>query len=157
MKTIRVTDVSSESSGEGHTSYHPVSKRPRHDSSFSLKKQEEGGEEDHPCRFLLSLQEDTLLPINVCTMWQRSTQHSLLATIYDEDKAGQDESSLAEGAARDPFSKAVAQLHISVLPEALPCREEEQKKVLQFLKTAMSEGGRKRPLYISGMPGTVTK
>ena len=168
MKTVHITDAEVAS----EPSHHPVAKRARHNNSSSnstthrtalVQADEKEGEVGYPCRFLLSEQKDTLLPISARTMWQRSTQYSTYARYYDEYRTSQEAISLsgkgsgagAGGSAHDPFSQAVAQLHISVLPAALPCREEEQRKVFQFLKTAMTEGGRKRPLYISGMPGTV--
>lgn len=35
-----------------------------------------------------------------------------------------------------------------------PCREEEQKRVFEHLKTAVKQGGSNQVLYMSGMPGT---
>lgn len=179
MKIIHVTDADVSPELSGNAKHLPAAKRPRHNSSSGVsssssylctekeKKEEKEGDGGviYPCRYLLSEQEDTLLPISVRAMWQRSTQYSEYAHYYDEYTASHGGSSLTGegggsgggGGAQDPFSKAVAQLHISVLPAALPCREDEQRKVFQFLKSAMTEGGRKRPLYISGMPGTVNK
>ncbi|CAJ1418450.1 unnamed protein product [Effrenium voratum] len=36
----------------------------------------------------------------------------------------------------------------------LPGRESEQERVMEFLRTAVKEGGRKEVLYVSGVPGT---
>ena len=152
METIKIFGPKEQNTPEETMSL-PPAKRTRRELSPSVKS----GPDNYPCRFFQNEQEDTLLPIDICAMWQRSAQCSDFARNYDAVAAKKSEPiSLSEGKeGQDRFSKAVAQLHISVLPSALPCREDEQKKIYQFLKSAMTAGGRKRPLYISGMPGTV--
>lgn len=154
MKVIRVCEASEISSPTGPTA-HPAKRARRSTStSMTIPTVSETADE-YSIRFMLSEQEDTLLPISLDTMWQRSDTYSDYSQCYNSENSKNKTADKSEDGLQDPFSKAVAQLHISVLPAALPCREEEQKKVFNFLKSAMSEGGRKRPLYISGMPGTV--
>lgn len=165
MKTIHVCESSQPPSPARHVDSR-AQKRPRQDpssgSTSAMAPAEAAGgnskDEEHHIRFMLTEQEDTLQPVSVCTMWRRSELCSHFSRHYDGSSETKDEDGGAENSTggQDPYSKAVAQLHISVLPAALPCREEEQHRVFQFLKSAMSDEGRKRPLYISGMPGTVT-
>ena len=53
----------------------------------------------------------------------------------------------------DIYTKAIRQLHVSVVPERLLCRESERARIEGWVrKSVLSRGGMK-PLYISGMPG----
>lgn len=52
------------------------------------------------------------------------------------------------------YSKAIRRLHVSVLPENLPCRTLEKEKIMSYLRDGILRGGHVRPLYISGMPGS---
>jgi len=56
----------------------------------------------------------------------------------------------------DPaYSRAVECLKLSVLPENLPCREEETATIREFVKAAVKTIGTSgNVLYISGVPGT---
>ncbi|KAF4758836.1 Origin recognition complex, subunit 1, partial [Perkinsus olseni] len=45
-------------------------------------------------------------------------------------------------------------LQLSNIPEALPCRDDERRRVYGFLWEAVNTGGAGNVLYISGMPGT---
>lgn len=52
-----------------------------------------------------------------------------------------------------PFQMARNQLHVSSVPAALPCREEEFSTVYSHLEAAITEGSGSC-IYISGTPGT---
>ena len=54
----------------------------------------------------------------------------------------------------DIYSDAIRKLHISVLPERLPCRQTERDKVYAELRNAIVERQMTKPIFISGMPGT---
>lgn len=56
----------------------------------------------------------------------------------------------------DPkYTRAVEALKLSVLPENLPCREQETASIREFLRTAVgTTGSSGNVLYISGVPGT---
>ena len=51
------------------------------------------------------------------------------------------------------ISIASSRLHISVLPDKMPCREKETECIKDYLEQALIKGGRNKPLYISGLPG----
>mmetsp|Transcript_8442 Transcript_8442/g.12582 ORF Transcript_8442/g.12582 Transcript_8442/m.12582 type:complete len:471 (+) Transcript_8442:76-1488(+) len=108
------------------------------------------------CRFLCTETNDALIPVQVKDMWSRGKAYSEYSHIYQS--SGEKNDSVDPVAAADPYSRAVSKLHVSVQPTELPCRMEEQKRVYEFLKGAVRVGGRagssRRPLYISGMPGT---
>ena len=44
-------------------------------------------------------------------------------------------------------------LHVSTVPSAVVCREEEQNRVMNFCKACI-EHGKSRSLYVCGCPGT---
>lgn len=52
-----------------------------------------------------------------------------------------------------PFSLARSKLHVSAIPDSLPCRENEFSEVYSYLSAAISEGTGSC-IYISGTPGT---
>ena len=53
----------------------------------------------------------------------------------------------------DPYSLAIQRLHLSVIPEYLPCRETERAAIKLFLSNGIQEQGANRPMYVSGTPG----
>lgn len=55
--------------------------------------------------------------------------------------------------AATPFSLARSKLHVSAVPDSLPCREAEFAEVYTYLSAAISEGTGSC-IYISGTPGT---
>lgn len=54
----------------------------------------------------------------------------------------------------DVYSNAIRKLHVSVVPDVLPCRTEERSKIHHILREAVSSRCSGPPMYISGMPGT---
>jgi origin recognition complex subunit 1 len=50
--------------------------------------------------------------------------------------------------------KAIAKLHISFIPETLPCRTAEKTMIQDLIRSYISEECNSKPIYISGMPGT---
>ncbi|KAH7414428.1 P-loop containing nucleoside triphosphate hydrolase protein [Phaeosphaeria sp. MPI-PUGE-AT-0046c] len=60
---------------------------------------------------------------------------------------------LSPSAFNSPFQIARNQLHVSSVPAALPCREEEFSTVYSHLEAAITEGSGSC-IYISGTPGT---
>jgi len=57
------------------------------------------------------------------------------------------------GRAADSLTEAQQRLHVSAVPESLPCREEEFAEVYTYLESKLKEGGG-GCYYISGVPGT---
>ncbi|KAL5118295.1 Origin recognition complex, subunit 1 [Pleosporales sp. CAS-2024a] len=60
---------------------------------------------------------------------------------------------LSPAALHSPFQIARNQLHVSSVPAALPCREEEFSAVYSHLEAAITDGSGSC-IYISGTPGT---
>ncbi|KAF2813217.1 P-loop containing nucleoside triphosphate hydrolase protein [Mytilinidion resinicola] len=60
---------------------------------------------------------------------------------------------ISPSALSSPFQIARNQLHVSSVPAALPCREEEFSTVYSHLEAAITEGSGSC-IYISGTPGT---
>ncbi|RPA85870.1 P-loop containing nucleoside triphosphate hydrolase protein [Ascobolus immersus RN42] len=60
---------------------------------------------------------------------------------------------LSPQAHSSPFSLARSKLHVSAIPDSLPCRENEFEEVYAYLAAAISEGTGSC-IYISGTPGT---
>lgn len=60
---------------------------------------------------------------------------------------------LSPSALSSPFQIARTQLHVSSVPAALPCREEEFSTVYSHLEAAITDGSGSC-IYISGTPGT---
>ncbi|KAF1840874.1 P-loop containing nucleoside triphosphate hydrolase protein [Cucurbitaria berberidis CBS 394.84] len=60
---------------------------------------------------------------------------------------------LSPSALNSPFQIARSQLHVSSVPAALPCREEEFSTVYSHLEAAITDGSGSC-IYISGTPGT---
>ena len=60
---------------------------------------------------------------------------------------------LSPSATASPFQLARTQLHVSSVPTALPCREEEFSTVYSHLEAAITAGSGSC-IYISGTPGT---
>jgi len=60
---------------------------------------------------------------------------------------------LSPSALNSPFQQARSQLHVSSVPAALPCREEEFSTVYSHLEAAITDGSGSC-IYISGTPGT---
>ena len=60
---------------------------------------------------------------------------------------------LSPSAISSPFQIARNQLHVSSVPAALPCREEEFSAVYSHLEAAITDGAGSC-IYISGTPGT---
>jgi Cdc6-like AAA superfamily ATPase len=56
----------------------------------------------------------------------------------------------------DPFSQAIKRLHISVIPDRLPCRDKDQSQITKFILHGLKKTGENSygPLLISGMPGS---
>ena len=51
-----------------------------------------------------------------------------------------------------PFDEAIRLLQLSAIPQSMPCREKERRKIETFITNSLKKGD--GALYISGMPGT---
>lgn len=102
----------------------------------------------------------TLIPVSAVGRNNRGESLSEYAKHYGSssddlhDPMNGDESENLSSNGRGIYANAIQRLHVSVLPEVLPCRTVEKDKILTYLRSGLSRGGNIRPLYISGMPGT---
>jgi Cdc6-like AAA superfamily ATPase len=113
----------------------------------------------YPCRYMASAGSNALQVILVKSMFTRGMQYSHYGHAYVEYIAkhsgmggGIGGGSGKEGV--DIYSDAIRKLHISVLPERLPCRQTERDKIYSELRNAIVERTMTKPIFISGMPGT---
>ncbi len=89
-----------------------------------------------------------ILPL---TMFKRGMEHSQYKYAYVEYV--RDQTNPKEGLENDVYSIAIQRLHISVIPETLPCRQNERNEIEEYIRDGLKRG-KKSPLYICGMPGT---
>jgi hypothetical protein len=55
--------------------------------------------------------------------------------------------------AHDIYIQAIHKLHISVVPEFMPCRTSEKTQLMTQLRQYIIGAESPKPIYISGMPG----
>jgi Cdc6-like AAA superfamily ATPase len=109
--------------------------------TFASKKtnKRKGSKEENIfcCRFLCTEAMDSLLPVETSDIWKRSLRYSDYSHIYlasfPQEEPTQDASSY------DPYSIAIAQLHVSFIPDTMPCRQDEHRKILDFLTKQLSQ------------------
>ena len=56
--------------------------------------------------------------------------------------------------AENDYDRVCEKLQLNAIPENLSCRDEEQKKIRDYLRQGIQNKGSSSSLYISGMPGT---
>lgn len=100
------------------------------------------------CRFMVSNQSSSLTKVSPHSILKRGMELSQYAYAYAAHLEAQDGDFQT-----DPFSLAIQRLHISVIPESLPCRAEERRAVESYLRAGITTNGSHRPIYICGMPG----
>lgn len=54
----------------------------------------------------------------------------------------------------DDYALAIQRMHISVVPDELPCRSAEHRELKEFVRKGVREGYSKASMYIYGYPGT---
>ena len=59
-----------------------------------------------------------------------------------------------QAAASDSYELACQKLQLNAISDELPCRDDERKKILEYIKSGLKQMGSSSSLYISGMPGT---
>lgn len=113
------------------------------------------------CRFLKSEESSVKslmrVSVNATELFQRGMSYSEYKQIYENHMASLTENiginPQAAAANSDIYSQAIKQLHISVLPERLPCRNSEREAIERAIRRATLSRGSGKPLYVSGMPG----
>lgn len=97
------------------------------------------------------------------TLWPAAWDHESRKKRREESlrdwrprsTTGREVGAAASSASRSELlPRAAAALKAGAAAGMLPGRETEQERVMQFLRSAVQEGGRKEVLYVSGVPGT---
>lgn len=99
------------------------------------------------CRYLESNESRATQKISVHTILKRGLEFS----HYKEAYANYLKST--NGMLADDYSIAIQRLQISVIPDELPCRENERKFIDNYIREVVTSHRTKPPLYICGMPG----
>ena len=109
------------------------------------------------CRYFDIAGSHSLQNVQLRNMLSRGMRYSEYQHAYVEYLASSnliDSSVVGGDMEMDMYSDAIRRLHISVLPEKLPCRQIERDKVYNDLKNAIIGRQSTKPMFISGMPGT---
>ena len=101
------------------------------------------------CRYLYEKANSKLQEIMVPTMLQRGMVYSHYQEAYENFLSSNN------GNLLDDYSIAIQRLQISVIPDALPGRENERKFIDHYIREVVVSHRTKPPLYICGMPGMV--
>jgi origin recognition complex subunit 1 len=92
---------------------------------------------------------------NFVMMSQRPAAKAQKKRRHERDsRREQKELGSAPAKDRDVFAEASAKLSLNAVPDQLPCREKEHKRIHDYLYNIIRRGGLSGGLYISGMPGT---
>jgi len=103
------------------------------------------------CRYMVTTGSNSVLNVPAHTVVQRGAALSHYNFAYSEYFRHLGGSSVN---AADHYSVAIRNLHISVIPENMPCREVERSAIEKFLRMGIESRKDMKPIYISGMPGT---
>lgn len=113
------------------------------------------------CRYLL-LKSNTFQPLDMKTFFLQGISLSEYDCIY-ADETLNEINQMTNGLSKqnegvndedtDPFSMAIKQLHISVIPDKLPCRQLEQETITETIKKCLVDGFGDKAIVITGMPG----
>lgn len=104
---------------------------------------------DYTCRCLVTSQSNSVQKVNPRTIKERGLRMSQYQYAYTSLLTKE-----AQKLERDVFSIAVQRLHISVVPQNLPCRDMEKASVTDFIRQRIIQRETSGPLFLCGMPGT---
>lgn len=104
------------------------------------------------CRFLETSGSHSIQVVSMHSLFRRGMDlsdysHAYISLIEQYESSN-------SSVPTDKFSTAIRKLHVSVLPEFLPCRTSERETIQNSIREAIVERNLTRALYISGMPGT---
>lgn len=102
------------------------------------------------CELMKYSDSDTLHPLSMDEAFRQGMEMSEYLDAYKEYI--QDTTYTYS---KDPFSIAIRNLHISIIPDKLPCRDKEHEEIKRFLVGGFRNHGSNVPLYCSGMPGMI--
>lgn len=135
-----------------------VSEKGSNASNNSRMESLRPGESHFVCRYLATSNSTSFQYISQQSVFQRGMSMSFYQHAYldyvKEIGDGTGSSSSSSCLTSDPYSNAIRKLHISVVPDILPCRVEERNKIYDILRNAICKKDQNKPIYISGMPGT---
>jgi hypothetical protein len=119
---------------------------------FSNKQSEMSGD-CFVCRYHFSVfvagAKNTFQHVTMDKLFDRGMEYSEFERAYLDYRA-----EYTYNHQRDVYSLAIQRLHISVIPENLPCRSKERQEIEEFIRGGIVNGGATRPMYICGTPGT---
>ena len=104
-------------------------------------------------RYMLSI-NNSLQKVSLRSFRERGFNLSEYKYAYTDIIGGSDNNDNGNRIANDPYSSAIRNLHISVIPDNLPCRDSELKTIENFIQKGIVSREAQKPVYISGMPGT---
>lgn len=107
-----------------------------------------------PCRYMVTTGSNSVQEVSMSTLRKRGATMSHYNYAYADYHAASGGGSTSSDT--DHYSIAIKNLHISVIPENLPCRTKEFNEIERLVKDGLESSGIKsiKPVYISGMPGT---
>lgn len=101
------------------------------------------------CKYMVGEHSSSLQKVVPHSMLQRGMEMSHYSYAYTTFLTMQNSNIQS-----DPISEAIQRLHISVIPESLPCREDERLIVENYIRNSvLRTTATVRPVYICGMPG----
>jgi hypothetical protein len=104
------------------------------------------------CRFMEMRGSQTIQKIRNSSIFARGMPYSSYAPIYA--KYVKEYMEKGDLYPTDIYSTAIRRLHMSVLPDNLPCRSDERVKVQDAIREVIVDSSKTKSLYISGLPGT---
>lgn len=105
------------------------------------------------CRYFLSSESNSLQSVTGENLFNRGMEyseykefyHDYMRTIHANDTMDETSKILHE---------SIAKLHVSFVPETLPCRSTEKTVIQDLIRSYINQTAVSKPIYISGMPGT---
>jgi hypothetical protein len=118
-----------------------------------------GPEAGTPCsvyylRFFEMKGTVTMQMVSMRTLYARGMKMSHFRYAYKDAGLVDAPDALIASVPTDKFSVAIRKLHVSVLPNELPCRTLQRETIQSAIREAIVDSNLTRALYISGMPGT---
>ena len=99
------------------------------------------------CRYFHSNNSRAIQKVPLAKLFQRGMEYSNYKFAYVEYLKEQGDG------VEDDYMIAMQRLHISVIPDSLPCRQNERTFIENYLRDGI-KSRKTSPLYICGMPGT---
>ena len=105
------------------------------------------------CRYFLSSESNSLQHVTGDNLFNRGMEYSEYKEFHNKYKT-----LIHANHAMDESSKmlhdSIAKLHISFVPDTLPCRDPEKTAIQDLVRSYIRGDAASKPIYISGMPGT---